>query len=370
VHVRRPARRAIEQTVVATGRVLAPAKVNLGTLVQGIVASVSAEEGQRVRAGDVLLTLHDDELQALAKQAKGSLGLASARLRQVSRVDAQLAREQQTRAEKELQKANLDYERMLELAKSGAVTPAQLSDAETALARAKEQRETAAIRVTSTAHSGIDTQSTMASVVNAQGIFDYANTRLTYGRIVAPADGVILTRSVEPGDVVTPGQVVLVLSRDGDTRLLVQPDERALSILALGQRAEASAEAFPRLNFEARVDWIAPLIDSNRGTVDVKLLVPKPPPYLRAEMTVQVTVHAARRDAALVVPPECVYSIESTHPYVLSVRQNRVERVDVEVGLRSSDAVEILAGLSDADWVVTTSTKPPAIGDYVRPKAN
>jgi HlyD family secretion protein len=369
VSVQRPARRTIEQTVVATGRVLSPAKVNLGVLVQGIVGNVNVEEGQHVNAGDLLLTLQDDEFQALAKQAKGNLGVASARLRQLGKVDAKLAKEQLIRADKELEKANLDHSRIAELARLGAIASSQLTDAEAAQARAKEQRESAAIRVAATASSGSESEASLASVNNAQGAVDYAKSRLKYSRIVAPAAGVILTRSVEPGDVVAPGKALLVLSRDGETRLLVQPDEHALSVLALGQAGEASAEAFPQKRFPVHLDWIAPIVDPSRGTIDVKFLVPSPPPYLKPEMTVQVTVHVAQRDGALVVGPELVYGLDSSEPYALRVRNNRLERVSVGVGLRSTNAVEIVSGLADDDELASPNSKMPALGAHVRPKA-
>ncbi len=364
--MQRPERRAIEQTVVATGRVLAPARVGLGVLLQGIVEQVAVVEGQHVNAGDVLLTLQNDEMQALARQAKGSLGLAAARLRQVGSVDAKLAKEQLLRAEKELERAQQDHSRTQALAASGAVPTSQLLETETALARAREARETAAIRASAVTANGAESQLSLASVVNAQGALDYANIRLNFGKVVAPAAGVILTRQVEPGDVATPGKTLLVLSRDGQTRLLVQPDERALGIIALGQSAEASAEAFPRRHFPVTVDWVAPVVDPSRGTIDVKLLVPSPPEYLKPDMTVQVTIHAAKHADALVVPPELVFDLDSDQPYALCVRQGKVERADLSVGLRASRAVEILSGIRDDDWLLVPSGTVPPLGASVR----
>lgn len=368
VKVQKPQRTSIEQTVVASGRVLSPAKVNLGVLVQGIVGTVLADEGQHVRAGELLLTLQNDEYQALAKQAKGNLGLATARYQQLARVDAKLAKEQLSRAEKELQKAELDYGRTAHLASQGAVANSQLTDAEAALARAKEAKESAAIRVAATATTGSESQASLANITNAQGAVDFAATRVKYSQVIAPCDGVILTRSVEAGDVVSPGKTLLVLSRDGETRLLVQPDERALSVLSVGQLADASAEALPQQHFTAKLDWIAPVIDPSRGTVDVKLLVPMPPPYLKPEMTVQVTVHVARREIALVVPPELVFAVESNEPYVLRVQENRLARANVTLGLRSASAVEVTRGVGLDDWLVIPTNKTPKTGALVRPE--
>jgi HlyD family secretion protein len=98
------------------------------------------------------------------------------------------------------------------------------------------------------------------------------------------------------------------------------------------------------------------------------LLVPSPPPHLKPEMTVQVTIHAAKHAAALVVPPQLVFGLDSTQPYALRIRQGLVERANLEVGLRSSEAVEILSGLADDDQLVVPSNKLPSVGARVRPR--
>ncbi len=93
---------------------------------------------------------------------------------------------------------------------------------------------------------------------------------------------------------VQPGRTLLVVARDGPTQLSVLPDEKNLAFLRLGQPATASVDAFPDRVFPARVAYIAPAVDLSRGTVEVKLDVPDPPPFLRPDMTVSVNVEVGR----------------------------------------------------------------------------
>src|SRR6185437_16754598 len=89
----------------------------------------------------------------------------------------------------------------------------------------------------------------------------------------------------------------------GETQIDVRIDEKNLAQLAIGQRALASADAFPADRFTAVLFYINPGVDSLRGSVEMKLRVPDPPAYLRQDMTVSVDVEVARRAGALVVPP-------------------------------------------------------------------
>lgn len=133
----------------------------------------------------------------------------------------------------------------------------------------------------------------------------------------------------------------------------MQPDERALGTLQLGQRAVASAEPFPKRTFDAVVEWIAPRVDPERGTVDVRLVVSKPPDYVRTDMTVSVTVTVAEKRAALVVPRDAVRDVAGATPWVDLLRDGEpARRVDVRVGLRSATDVELSPGVAEGDRLV------------------
>ncbi len=368
VAVVRVERRPIVQKVVANGRVLPPAQVNLGVLLAGVVAEVRTDEGQHVNAGDELLRLEDDELDAAAAQAKAGLSAARARAYKLAAFDALVASEELGRADAELRKAQVDYDRAKRLVDLGSAPSSQLEDADLARRRAENARAAAALRARDASAGGGEARTAHASIDQAAGVVAASTARLRLARIVAPASGTILTRSVEPGDVVQPAKVLLVMARDGETRLLVQPDERNLAHLAVGMRARASTEAFPGQAFEAEIRTISPSVDAARGTVDVKLAVPSPPPYLRAGMTVSVDVTVGTRDAALVVAADAVRDAATTSPWALVLRDGRIARVAVKVGLRSESTIEVTDGLGAGDLVVRPAAGARGAGDRARPR--
>jgi hypothetical protein len=87
---------------------------------------------------------------------------------------------------------------------------------------------------------------------------------------------------------VQPGKVLMVLSPKADMQLVLQIDEKNLHLLRLKQAAVASADAYPDQKFDAELVFINPRVDPLRGSVEVKLTVPKPPAYLQQDMTVSV----------------------------------------------------------------------------------
>jgi HlyD family secretion protein len=155
------------------------------------------------------------------------------------------------------------------------------------------------------------------------------------------------------------GQPILVIARTGETELVVEPDEKNLAFLKIGQRALASADAFPEKPFPAQVMFIAPGIDLQRGTVELRLHVPNPPEYLKPDMTVSVEIEVGRKKEALVLPLDCLREAFTRHPWVLVVRSGKVERVPMKTGLRTDLLVEILEGLAEGEMVI-----PPAAGEF------
>src|SRR5690606_20970426 len=106
----------------------------------------------------------------------------------------------------------------------------------------------------------------------------------------------LLTRAAEPGDLVQPGQVLFTLALRGATEILAPLDEKNLPLLALGQEARVVSDAYPQRPFPATLHYIAPSIDPQRGTVDLRLRVEPAPDFLRQDMTVSVNIETGRRE--------------------------------------------------------------------------
>jgi HlyD family secretion protein len=186
----------------------------------------------------------------------------------------------------------------------------------------------------------------------ARANLETAESRLGYATITAPRDGVLITRSVERGTVAQPGKALLVLAPTGEVQLVLQIDERNLGKLALGQKAVASADAYPDQRFNAVVSYINPGIDISRASVEVKLTVSDPPDYLRQDMTVSVDIAVAERNDTLVLPIRSVHDVLSGAPWVLVIRDGRAAKRPVRLGLRGNSQLEIVDGMAEGELAI------------------
>jgi HlyD family secretion protein len=355
VAVVKPRRGELVEKVVTTGRVLAPARVQVGTTLMAQVADVRVDEGDRVRAGDLLVLLRDDEQVAAVAQARAAVRRANAVLGRVSKVSRTVSENRLAEAKSALDLAAQDYGRTASLFEAGALPKAQVDQAAQALESAKARYATAQIDVKAAEPGGSDALGAAAGQGEAAAALALAQARLEQTRITAPSDAVVLTRSVEPGDVVHAGQVLLVLARTGPSRLSVQADEKDLAVLRLGQRGRAVADALPDSPFDARLSFIAPEVDADRGTIEIRLEVPEPPAGLRPDMTVSVNVETARKSNALLLPEAAVRDAKTEKPWVLVASNGRAERRQVRLGARGDGLVEVLSGLSENDSVLQSS---------------
>ncbi len=350
------------QSVVASGHVQSPHRVDIGAQITGTVARVPVSEGQSVRAGALLVELVPVELQAAVRQADIAVLQAQAKLRQLKEVQAPVADQALRQAQATLANANAGFKRSQDLFKQGFIGQAALDDARKAAELADAQLHTAQKQLDTTAPSGSDYALALTAVSQAQAAADAARARASYASIRSPQDGVLIARNVEVGDVVQAGKVLMTLSPQGKTQIVIAVDEKNLHLIALGQKALVSADAYAQQKFAAELVYINPGVNVQTGAVDVKLDVDQAPAVLRQDMTVSVDIEVARRSQALLLGSAAVHDADSVAPWVLRVQDGHVEKVTVRLGLRSGGQVELLEGVRAGDRVVTglTTVQPGA----------
>lgn len=350
-------RRDVRETAVASGRVVALARIEVGVVGAGVVAEVIVEEGQAVKAGDVLLRLDDRVELAAVAQARAAVAQARARLVEVKQLQRGRAAASLMAADAELTRARLTLERTQKLTQGGASTVVDLESSDTAVQLARAKRDGAAVDVASNADGGAQVRVAEAQIEAAQAAVQTAEARLAQTRVTALVDGLVLQRRVEPGEAVFSGRSLMVLARTseataGRVEIVVEPDEKNLAVLAVGQTADCAADAFVDKPFTATVKEISPLVDKNRGTVEVRLSVQDPPAFLRTDMTVSVEITTGMKKDALVVPLEAVRDLATKAPFVLVLKDGVAEKTPVTLGARGSDVVEITSGVADGAVVV------------------
>lgn len=359
-------RREVVETLVTTGRVQGVSRAGLGAPLVGTVAQVGVEEGDRVSSGQLLLALDDAEQHAAVEEARARLAAAEGARHRVTSVDLPSATAARDAAEREVRQRRRELERLRELYEAGGLSRQELELAQLAAEEAEARLEGARANAESLAASGADRRMADAGVAQAHQALDAALARLELTRVRSPAAGTVLIRDVEPGDAVQPGRVLMEIALDGPTELLAFPDERAVARLREGQTAVASADAFPDQRFAARVQRIAPVVDPQQGTIEVRLAVPDPPAYLIPDMTVSVNVELNRRPGAWTLPIEVVRAPLTDTAWVLVVREGRAERARVEVGIRDERYIEIVSGVEEGEPVVAEPAGAVEHGARVR----
>jgi HlyD family secretion protein len=370
VIVHQVTRSDVVQSIVASGRVESPLRVNIGSQIIGTVASVPVVEGDVVKAGQLLMLLEDGEAKASLAQAHAAVVQANTRLLQLREVGLPLALQVLRQAEVNLHNMYRQYERIRELEAQGFVGLAQLDDAQRTLDLAKSHLSAAQVQVKTNRSQGSDYLLAQAALEQANANVQIAIAKLSYTQIQAPVNGTLISHDVERGNVVQPGKTLMVLSPEDPMQLVVQIDEKNLAYIQYGQAAIGSADAYPNERFEATLTYINPSIDPQRGSVKVKFSVPNPPAYLKQDMTVSVDIEVAHRTNALVVPVEVVFDSTSNAPWVMKINDGRAQHQPVQLGVRGSGKVEIISGLQQGDQVISANTTTLIEGQRVHAVLN
>jgi HlyD family secretion protein len=344
------------RTVVATGHVETPYRVEVGSQITGTVRDVVVDEGQVVKAGQTLVILDETELSSAVVQARGAVEQAAARVRQMTELSLPSARETLEQARANLVNAQSAYERASQLAKSGFATQASLDTATRDFDVARTQVRAAELAVFTMSPGGSDFVMAQTQLTQAEATLATARARLGYATVLSPREGVLISRNVERGTVAQPGKALFVLAPVGDVQLVVGIDEKNLALLSVGQQALASADAYPDQRFAATLSYINPGIDISKASVQVKLTARDPPAYLRQDMTVSVDIEVDRRNATLIVPTRTIHDVATGSPWVLAVRDGRARVEPVTVGLRAGGQAEITKGLGAGDRLIPVAS--------------
>jgi HlyD family secretion protein len=368
----------------ATGYIVAAHKIEVAAKVIGKVKWIGVDKGDRVREGQVLVRLEDDEYQAQLQQAKGQLATLQAKLDEAmhgSRPE-EIA---QAMANLNSSKADLDNAKVsLERARGQAsegLTPKQTLDDAQARYDSAVHKVTALQKAYELVKLGprqeaID--SLRGQVEQAKGSLAFAETNLANTVILAPVTGTILERAVEKGEFVTTSFVgdrgakgyVVSLADLNDLEVELDISQNDFAKLDSGQHGTVTTDAFPDRKYDGFIKEISPEANRQKATVQIKVKIAKPDNYLRPEMNASVAFLADRkRDAgsgAAARPVVMVPASAVRDNAVFVVLNGKALRRAVKTGATSGQSVRVEEGLIGGEDLITS---PPAAlkdGDRVR----
>jgi HlyD family secretion protein len=301
------------------------------------------------------------------EQARRSQDEAESALARLSQVGRPVADQALLQAEANLAQALAEFERVKRLAEAGFYNQSRLDEARRVADSARAGREAALAQALGSRPEGVEARLAAARLAQARASLALAEAKLANTVIRTPAAGLVVRKWVEAGDIVTQGKKLFELAAEGETQVVLQIDEKHLGRLALDQQASVVADAYPGQPFEAEIFHIAPAVDPEKGSVEVKLRVPTPPAFLKPDMTVSAEVRVGHRPKALSLPAEAVRDATSAKPWVMVIESGRAARRPVTLGVRGTDRVEVSAGLRDGEAVVLPAAGAIP-GDRVRPE--
>lgn len=362
----------LQQRIVASGEVRYPSLARIGSEITGTVQARYVREGDWVTQGQLLLALNNNEQTAKLEQAKTLLQ----QLQTMTRPQAQAALNE---AKANAEQASREARRRQALAAKGTLSQELAEQALRAQRNADSRLTQAQLTLAALAASGSE-QQLLAQRINS------AEAELAKTHIHAPFSGRVQSRNVEPGDLVQPGKVLLEIARrdlsfdntaDGsantnsepdsraennDLEVVIALDEKSFAPLKLQQKVQLIADAWPEHMLQGVVSFIAPAVDSSRGTLDVHIRVlddaadnavnnePAQSRFLPG-MTVSANIMVAERESSLVLPNDYLQQLAGQWQ-VTRWQGGKVSRIPVQLGLRNMSHSEILSGLNEGDIVV------------------
>jgi len=348
----------VTRSVVATGQIQPITKVEVKSKASGIVQELYVDINNQVKKGQKLAQLDQQEILAQVDAQRAQLASAEAN---VSAFEANIEQDKVNAAAPDLPMYKATLDRNLEMKKSGIVSQQALDDTNKEYLAALTRRDSAKAQI------GVDTaklKQAHAQVLQSQASLKQLEEQLSYTTIVAPMDGVILSRDVEIGDAVSSilvlGSTATLVMTEGDiNQVYVQGkvDEADIAHVYMGQPARIKVESFRDRTFDGKVTKIAPLgvEKDNVTTFEVRVSIDNPGGELKANMTANAEILLDEHKGVLTVPENAVMYDNQKNASVQvpdSKQKDGWRKVPVKVGLSNGSVSEVVSGLKEGQQVI------------------
>jgi HlyD family secretion protein len=348
----------VARSVVATGKIQPITKVEVKSKASGIVEKLYVDINNRVTKGQQLAQLDQQEIVAQVDAQKAQLASAEAN---VAAFEANIEQDKVNAAAPDLPMYKATLDRNREMRTEGLVSQQAFDDTNKDYLAALTRRDSAMAQI------GVDTaklKQARAQVLQSQASLQQLEEQLSYTTIVAPMDGVILSRDVEIGDAVSSilvlGSTATLVMTEGDINQVYvdgKVDEADIAHVYMGQPARIKVESFRDRTFDGKVTKIAPLgvEKDNVTTFEVRVSIDNPGGELKANMTANAEILLDEHKGVLTVPENAV-SYDNQKNASVQVPDDKEKdgfrKMPVKVGLSNGSVTEIVSGLKEGDQVI------------------
>jgi RND family efflux transporter MFP subunit len=351
-------RQTIANSLSIAGQFSPYQNVELHAKVAGYIKNIYVDIGDRVHTGQVLAVLEIPELVAQVDEAKA---------------ETHHAEEEIQRAQSEVLRAQADnvalHSNAVRLVNTDKVQPGLIAQQELDDATAKDRASQALVDAAKSSLAAARQQ-----LAVAQADQQHYAALSNYAKIVAPYDGVVTWRFSDTGSLVqagtsnTSGLPVVTVAQIDLLRLRIPVPESLAAKVRIGDSADVHVQATGE-HFTGKVTRFTDALDPSTRTMQVEIDVPNANYHLQPGMYADVQLSANNRHNILTVPVEAIRRGDNKTSVLVLDANDRVQSREVQLGVESSDNVEILAGLTEGERVIVGNLGSYQPGEVVRPKA-
>jgi len=322
VEVTKPVKGDITAQLSVVGNLIGAATVDVVPRTAGRLVAMNVKLGDRVSRGQTLARIEDQEINEQVKQAEAAFDVSQATIRQ---------------READVKFSQINLDRSKNLFERQLLPRQSLDDAEARQAAAVAQLDLARAQLS-------QTQARLEELRIAKG-----NTN-----IVSPVNGFVGRRNMDVGAWASQQSPVASVVDISSVRLVANVVEKDLRLVNAGDPARVTVDAFPGESFTGRIARVAPVLDPATRTAEIEIEVPnndfrlKPGMYARMSVTIE-----SRRDTTL-VPKASVVDYDGARGVFTMTADNKARFQPLEIGIEDADRVEVRAGLSATDTLVTS----------------
>lgn len=294
-------------------------KSNLSSQLPGNVIAVGAKEGDYVKKDDVIISLDKKDLLNQLEQAKAGFANNQALVEQ---------------ARLNYENSENDYNRYLELFKSGALPQQQMEQITLKRDIAKSQYETA---------KG-------AGLNAAQAAINAINLTLAKTDIKSPINGILVTSNVSVGDTVGPGIPLATVVAVNQLALTGNLSESHIQYVKVGNSVEVLVDSIPNRIFSGKITYISPISIPTGQFFPIKVVVNNPEEVIKAGMT--ATAKITVKIPSVIVIPNSALLRQDDKDYVMVVKEGKTVKTAVRTGLKNEESTVIVQGLHAGERII------------------
>jgi membrane fusion protein, multidrug efflux system len=312
----------LTQAYTYSGEVRGRYESQLAFQVSGKIVRRNVELGSTVQSDDILMEIDAKDLQQTVNSASAQVDSA--------RYNYSLA--------------EINLKRYKELSEAGAASRAEYDKSQTAFDTAD------------------------ATLRQASAQYKQASNQLGYSHLYSNAPGVVSAINAEAGQVVSTGQIVVTVVREGEREIEINVPENRLNEIRKARQIRVALWAVPGASFYGRIREIAPMADKMSRTYKVRVSLVNPPPEIKLGMTASIEMCAVdgQNTAAPYIPLAAVYQTGQS-PTVWVVINGQVQLRPIKIGTFADGKIQVLQGLRSGEIIVTAGVHKLRAGQKVNP---